>query len=74
MSPHKPEDWPRLFEQQLNAGDLEAVVALYEPNASFVPKSGKTVVGHDGIRLMLAELKRTILQVRTKKLGIARPR
>jgi uncharacterized protein (TIGR02246 family) len=56
MLPHKPEDWPRLFEQQLNAGDLEAVVALYEPNASFVPKSGKTVVGHDGIRLMLAEL------------------
>ena len=56
MSPHKPEDWPRLFEQQLNAGDLEAVVALYEPNASCVPKSGKTVVGHDGIRLMLAEL------------------
>jgi uncharacterized protein (TIGR02246 family) len=56
MSPHKPEDWPRLFERHLNAGDLEAVVALYEPNASFVPRSGETVVGRDGIRPMLAEL------------------
>ena len=24
-----PEDWPRVFEQHLNAGDLDAVVALY---------------------------------------------
>ena len=27
-SPRRPEDWPRLFEQHLNAGDLEPVVAL----------------------------------------------
>jgi hypothetical protein len=54
MTPHAPEDWPRLFERHLNASDLEAVVALYEPNVSFVPGSGPTVVGHDGIRHMLA--------------------
>jgi hypothetical protein len=48
MSPHKPEDWPRLFEQQLNAGDLEAVVALYEPNASCVPKSAKRLSATTG--------------------------
>ena len=29
MPAHEPEDWPRVFEQHLNAGDLEAVVALY---------------------------------------------
>ena len=23
---HQPEDWPRVFEQCLNAGDLDAVV------------------------------------------------
>jgi uncharacterized protein (TIGR02246 family) len=56
MSPHKPEDWPRLFEQHLNAGNLDAVMALYEPNASFVPQSGETIVGHDGIRQMMVGL------------------
>ena len=56
MSPHNPEDWPRQFEQHLNAGDLEAVVALYEPDARFVPRSGETVVGRDGIRRVLAGL------------------
>jgi uncharacterized protein (TIGR02246 family) len=45
-----------MFERHLNAGDLEAVVALYEPDARFVPKSGEPVVGRDGIRLVLAGL------------------
>jgi len=31
MLPHKPEDWPRLFVQYLNSGDLEALAALYAP-------------------------------------------
>jgi uncharacterized protein (TIGR02246 family) len=56
MSAHKPEDWPGHFERHLNAGDLEAIVALYEPNASFVPQSGEVVVGRDGIRRVLAGL------------------
>jgi pimeloyl-ACP methyl ester carboxylesterase len=43
MLPHAPEDWPRVFEQHLNAGDLEAVMALYEPDARFVARSGETV-------------------------------
>lgn len=43
MLPHKPEDWPSLFEQHLNSGDLEAVMALYEPDARFVARSGETV-------------------------------
>jgi len=54
MSPHRPEDWPRLFALGLNAGDLDAVIALYEPDATFVPQSGEPVVGRDGIREMLA--------------------
>ena len=59
MSPHKPEDWPGLFERHFNAGDLDAVVALYEPGAGFVPRSGDTIVGRDGIRHVLAGLIRT---------------
>jgi uncharacterized protein (TIGR02246 family) len=56
MLPHKPEDWPRLFEEHLNAGDLVAAIELYDVNASFVPLSGETIVGRDAIRPKLAEL------------------
>jgi hypothetical protein len=42
---NKPEDWPRLFTEHLNASDLDAVMALYEPDARFVARSGETVVG-----------------------------
>jgi len=56
MLPHKPEEWPSLFERHLNAGDLEAVAALYDPGATFVPRSGDTVVGRDAIRAVLAGL------------------
>jgi uncharacterized protein (TIGR02246 family) len=52
--PHQPEDWPRVFEQHLNAGDLDAVMALYESEARFVTKSGETLVGRDRIRKVLA--------------------
>lgn len=56
MLPDKPEDWPRVFEQHLNAGDLDAVIVLYEPEARFVTKSGETLVGRDRIRKVLAAM------------------
>jgi ketosteroid isomerase-like protein len=52
MSPRKPEEWPTQFEQELNAGDLEGAVALYEADACVVSESGETAVGRDGVRLM----------------------
>jgi uncharacterized protein (TIGR02246 family) len=59
MLPHKPEDWPSLFEQNLNAGDLDAVMALYEPDARFVARSGETIVGRDRIHEVIAGLIRS---------------
>jgi pimeloyl-ACP methyl ester carboxylesterase/ketosteroid isomerase-like protein len=56
MSPQKPEEWPRLFEQHLNAGDLDAVMALYDPEARFVARSSETIVGRDEICKVLARL------------------
>jgi uncharacterized protein (TIGR02246 family) len=50
MLPQKPEDWPGLFAQHLNAEDLQAVMTLYEPDARFVTRSGETLVGRDRIR------------------------
>jgi ketosteroid isomerase-like protein len=49
MLPHDPEDWPSLFAQHLNAGDLDEVMSLYEPDARFVAPSGETLVGRDRI-------------------------
>ncbi|MCW3055186.1 MAG: hypothetical protein JWN14_4356 [Chthonomonadales bacterium] len=43
MLPIPPEDWPRLFEQYVNAGDIEAVVALYAPDAHFQPRRNESV-------------------------------
>ena len=56
LLPNKPEDWPRLFEQQFNAGDLDAAMALYETDARFVSGSGETLVGCDAIRKVLGAL------------------
>jgi uncharacterized protein (TIGR02246 family) len=45
-----PEELDRLFVEKMNAGDLEAVVALYEPDATLVPQPGQTVTGTAAIR------------------------
>ena len=34
----------------VNAGDLDAAVALYEPEAALLPEPGKTVIGLPAIR------------------------
>ena len=54
--PFKPEDWPRQFEEQLNAGDLDGVMALYEPEARFVTLTGETLVGRSAVRKVLGGL------------------
>jgi ketosteroid isomerase-like protein len=64
MLPHKPEDWPSVFEQNLNAGDLEAVMALYEPEVRFVARSGEIIVGRDRIRDALAGMIRSKTKLR----------
>src|SRR5262245_53120503 len=66
MSVQKPDDWPRVFEEQLNAGNLDGVAALYDPDARFVAPSGDIIVGRDGIRPVLAELIRTKTRFRSR--------
>jgi uncharacterized protein (TIGR02246 family) len=56
ISPRQPEDWPRQFVEHFNAGDLDAVMSLYEPEARFVTRSGQTLVGRDAIRKVLGGL------------------
>ena len=56
MAPQKPEDWPRQFEQHVNAGELDAALGLYDPEARFVSPGDGAVAGVDGVRQALAGL------------------
>jgi uncharacterized protein (TIGR02246 family) len=49
MPAFTPREVHSLFERAFNTGDVEAILALYEPGAVFVV-GGKPVTGHDRIR------------------------
>jgi uncharacterized protein (TIGR02246 family) len=55
MPAQRPEDVDNLFVRALNAGDLDALTALYEPQASLSPAPGKKVSGTAAIREALAQ-------------------
>ncbi|MHB0987803.1 MAG: YybH family protein [Bellilinea sp.] len=69
-SSHQPENRPHLFTERLNAGDLDGVVALYEPDAHFVASSGETLTGREQVRLVLAELLRTQTQMQAQVIKV----
>jgi uncharacterized protein (TIGR02246 family) len=50
MSDSRPEDVIRDFAVRLNEGDVAGALALYEPDAAFVPEPGRTVQGTPAIR------------------------
>lgn len=45
-----PNDLGRYFVERANAGDVEGLVALYEPNAVLTFPEGTIVTGHGEIR------------------------
>jgi ketosteroid isomerase-like protein len=49
MPAFTPWEIHSLFERAFNTGDIEGILALYEPGAVLVT-GGKPVTGHDGIR------------------------
>src|SRR5207244_8746311 len=54
MTARTPEDVDRQFAEALNAGSLDALVALYEPQAALTPMPDKLVTGTAAIREALA--------------------
>ncbi len=52
----QPEDLDRLFLERASAGDVEGVVALYEPEAVLVFPPGQLAAGTDAIRQVYREL------------------
>jgi len=56
MAAMTPEALDTLFAAALNAGDLDALAALYEPQASLMPSPGQLVAGTAAIRQALGGL------------------
>jgi uncharacterized protein (TIGR02246 family) len=50
MPATEPEQMHGLFEQAFNASDLEALMALYEPDAALIPQPGVVAEGTAAIR------------------------
>ena len=48
----EPEDITRQFVDAVNAGDVEGLVALYEPDALIAFPPGAITQGHDAIRAL----------------------
>jgi uncharacterized protein (TIGR02246 family) len=53
MAEESLEEAHRRFESALNAGDLDTLVALYEPGAQLIPGPGQLASGHAAIRAAL---------------------
>jgi len=52
----EPEDLTRLFVERVNAGDVEGLVELYEPDAVVGFPPGQQTVGRDAIRAVYEKL------------------
>jgi uncharacterized protein (TIGR02246 family) len=50
MPANTPEEAHALFSQLFEAGDLDGLISLYEPDAVMLPEPGKPVSGTFGIR------------------------
>ena len=54
--PTSPESCDHLFVEHVNAGDLDALVSLYEPTCNLVRRDGSLARGHAEIREVLGRL------------------
>jgi hypothetical protein len=52
----RPEDLGRFFVERGDAGDVEGLVALYEPDAVVAFPKGRMTIGTDAIRTVYREL------------------
>ena len=53
MSVRNPEEMHREFEERFNAGDIDGLMTLYEPNAVLEPAPGKVAAGTAAVRQAL---------------------
>ena len=66
MPARTPEELHRVFAEALNAHDLEALMALFEPEANLIPQPGQVVTGTEAIREALSGCPRPQAEVRPR--------
>ncbi len=54
MPAQTPEELDTIFQQAITSGDLDAIMALYEPGAVFANQSGELSSGIDAVRREIA--------------------
>ncbi len=54
-APRSPRTWAGSLFDRANAGDLEGLVALYEPGGVLASATGQPAAGHDAIRAALRQ-------------------
>jgi ketosteroid isomerase-like protein len=52
----EPDDLERLFVERVNAGDVDGLVALFEPEAAMAVSPGKVATGSQAIRQVFTDL------------------
>jgi uncharacterized protein (TIGR02246 family) len=72
MAAYSPAEIHRLFEHAFNLGDVEALVALYEPNAVLVV-AGQDVIGRESIREAFQNLlpRRGLMTLETRSVVVS---
>jgi uncharacterized protein (TIGR02246 family) len=56
LEPMTPQNWWPLFQAAMGAGDVEAILRLYEPGAVFAGANGHLLTGHAELRQVLEPL------------------
>lgn len=70
MPARTPGELHQLFTDALNRRDLQGLLDLYEPDASFVPQPGQVVKGTEAIRQSLQEFLSMKPTIRIETKGI----
>ena len=55
MNARKPADLHQLFATAFNEGNVDGIMALYEPEAALIPQPGQVTRGHAAIRYALQQ-------------------
>jgi ketosteroid isomerase-like protein len=63
--PKSPEACDLLFFEHVNAGDLDALLSLYEPTCRMVKRDGSVAQGHAEIREVLGR----VIAIRARMTG-----
>jgi len=57
----------RAFDEALNSGNVDAIMAFYEPDARLVVMPGQEVVGHEAIRRAVEDFQEARLELRPRR-------